>query len=275
MLLDIVCFVIQAPLARLTPPQRYIFDSILSIFGQDISSNINVLITFADGKEPPVIAALKAGNLPFQKTFKFNNSALFSNKDKKENSFGKLFWNLGQENLRVFFDDLRTVESKSLQLTAEVLQTREHLETIIQGLQPQIFEGVNKLNTIRQETEVLKKHKNAIDNNKNFTYVVKEIRMREESLPYGKYVTNCLICNRTCHYPCKVYNDEKKRKCSVIDQRSGDCKVCPGECYWGMHKNNSFRFVTYSVDVTKTYEELKSKYEIAQQQEKQQRSDSF
>jgi hypothetical protein len=43
--LDAVCFVTQAPLARLTPPQRYIFDAILSVFGQDIASNIYVLIT--------------------------------------------------------------------------------------------------------------------------------------------------------------------------------------------------------------------------------------
>lgn len=80
--LDAVCFVTQAPLARLTPPQRYIFDAILSVFGQDIASNIYVLITFADGNDPPVRSALKAAHVPFQGSYKFNNSALFASPGK-------------------------------------------------------------------------------------------------------------------------------------------------------------------------------------------------
>ncbi len=35
--IDAVCFVVQASLARLTHTQKYIFDSILSIFGKDIA----------------------------------------------------------------------------------------------------------------------------------------------------------------------------------------------------------------------------------------------
>jgi hypothetical protein len=39
-----------------------------------------------------------------------------------------------------------------------------------------------------------------------------------------------------------------------------------------MHNNNSYRFETYPVTVEKTYDELKQKYEIAQKEEKKQRS---
>nr|XP_055055812.1 uncharacterized protein LOC129440460 [Misgurnus anguillicaudatus] len=49
--IDAVCFVVQASLARLTHTQKYIFDSILSIFGKDIADNILMLITFADGNK--------------------------------------------------------------------------------------------------------------------------------------------------------------------------------------------------------------------------------
>uniref|UniRef100_A0A4W6BRB0 AIG1-type G domain-containing protein n=1 Tax=Lates calcarifer TaxID=8187 RepID=A0A4W6BRB0_LATCA len=79
--IDAVCFVVQSALARLTHTQRYIFEAILSIFGKDIASNIIVLVTFADGKSPPVLEAIKAANIPCATkedgsilNFKFNNS---------------------------------------------------------------------------------------------------------------------------------------------------------------------------------------------------------
>lgn len=269
--LDAVCFVTQAPLARLTPPQRYIFDAILSVFGQDIASNIYVLITFADGNEPPVRDALKAACVPFQSSFKFNNSALFASSQKSDEAkFGSLFWKMGQESFKIFFDELKFVESKSLQLTTEVLELRKNLEATIQGLQPQICEGMNKLNTIRQEKEVLKRHKTDIEANRNFTYEVDEIHMRKIDLQPRQYVTNCLTCNRTCHFPCGIPNDANKSGCAAM--RDGSCKVCPRNCHWSVHKNNSFRFETFDIKVKKTYEELKRKYEIAQKGEQKQRT---
>ena len=39
-------FVTQAPLARLTPTLRYVFDSMLSVFGKDVADNIFLMITF-------------------------------------------------------------------------------------------------------------------------------------------------------------------------------------------------------------------------------------
>ncbi|XP_065902285.1 neoverrucotoxin subunit alpha-like [Dysidea avara] len=52
--LDGIGFVVQSSCARLTHTQRYIYDSILSIFGKDVSENIFVMTTFADGQLPPV-----------------------------------------------------------------------------------------------------------------------------------------------------------------------------------------------------------------------------
>ena len=57
-------FVAQASLARLTHTQRYIFDSILSIFGKDVADNIFITATFADCKKPEVMEAVKEANTP-------------------------------------------------------------------------------------------------------------------------------------------------------------------------------------------------------------------
>ncbi|XP_052105230.1 uncharacterized protein LOC127738139 [Mytilus californianus] len=263
--LDAVCFVTQAPLGKLTPPQRYIFDQILSVFGQDIKSNIFILITFADANEPPVRAALKAADVPYQKSYKFNNSALYASPENPaEAEMGNLFWKMGRENFKIFFDELRTVESKSLLLTSEVLQLRKRLETTIQGLQQQIADGMNKLNTIKQEKEILKRHKEDIKAKKDFTYEVDEVHMYQIDLDPGVYVTNCMACNRTCHFPCGIPDDKNKQNCAAIDDQK--CTICPMHCHWTIHKNNPFRFDTYTMKVIKTYDELKKKYEVAQKE---------
>ena len=75
--IDGVGFVTQAAMPRLTPTQRYIFDSILSIFGKDIAQNIFMLLTFADGQKPQVLSGLKEANMEYQDFYKFNNSALY------------------------------------------------------------------------------------------------------------------------------------------------------------------------------------------------------
>ena len=77
--LNAIGFVTQSSLPRLTPTQRYIFDSILATFGKDIASNIFMMVTFCDGGDPPVMAAVKAAEIPHCTSFKFNNSALFAN----------------------------------------------------------------------------------------------------------------------------------------------------------------------------------------------------
>uniref|UniRef100_A0A3B4Y027 AIG1-type G domain-containing protein n=1 Tax=Seriola lalandi dorsalis TaxID=1841481 RepID=A0A3B4Y027_SERLL len=81
---DAVCFVAPASSARFTPTQKYVFDSVLSVFGKDVAENIRVLVTFSHGQRPPVLEAINASGVPCPKTkdglpvhFKFNNSSLF------------------------------------------------------------------------------------------------------------------------------------------------------------------------------------------------------
>ena len=112
-----------------------------------------------------------------------------------------------QSSFKIFFDGLQFVETKSLQLTKEVLQLRTNIETTIEGLQPRIHEGMNTLKTIRQEKDILRKHEEDIEANRNFTYEVDEIRMTQIDLPVATYITNCIICNRTCYFPCNIPED--------------------------------------------------------------------
>ncbi|XP_035987108.1 immune-associated nucleotide-binding protein 13-like [Fundulus heteroclitus] len=207
--IDAVCFVAQAALARLTPTQKYVLDSILSIFGKDIAEYIRILVTFADGRKPPVLEAIIESGVPCPKDekgqpvhFNFNNSALFvDNKssaadklseDSDEENFDLMFWNMGTKSMKKFFDALNNVKTKSLVLTKQVLREREMLEVSIENLQEHVRLGLAKLEEIRKMKEKIKENEAEISRNENF--VVEDEVQRKIQVPIGVsgiYATNC------------------------------------------------------------------------------------
>lgn len=260
--LHAVVFVTQSSHARLTPTQRYIFDSILAVFGKDIADNIHVMTTFADGKRPPVLKAVEAAGVPYVATFKVNNSALYAD---NTDMFDEMFWKMGYESFAKFFTEIQNAKAKSLQLTKEVLMERQRLETVIKGLQPQIQSGLSKIDEIQQERKTLEMRESEILANKEFTYKVNMTKQKKIELQCGEYVTNCLTCNCTCHYPCHIPNDAEKYRCWAMDSERMDsrCRICDGKCAWGQHVNNPYRFELYTEEVERTSGDLKKRYEKA------------
>ncbi|XP_038672990.1 uncharacterized protein LOC119976518 [Scyliorhinus canicula] len=285
--IDAVCFVAQASLARLTHAQKYVFDSILSIFGKDIAENIQILVTFADGQVPPILEAINVAEVPCPKDkkgfpvhFKFNNSAIFAqslasgnsankrssddSEDEEENdNFDAMFWKMGSNSMKKFFRALNKMEAKSLLLTKEVLVERQQLEAAIAGLQPQITAGLTKLEEIRKTKQALNQHQVDLDANKDFEYDIEFIIPVQINISgSGSYITNCQKCRFTCHYPCGIPNDDGKRGCAAMG-RNGRCTVCPGNCIWNDHFNQKYRFEYETRKEKRTYSELKEKYEKA------------
>ncbi|XP_037643277.1 uncharacterized protein LOC119498435 [Sebastes umbrosus] len=279
--IDAVCFVTQASLARLTATQRYVFDSVLSIFGKDVAENIEMLVTFADGKQPPVLEAINVSRVPCPKNdiglpvhFKFNNSALFadnrSSSDRacgedsdEDDNFDEMFWNMGAKSMGKFFTTLQKMETKSLLMTREVLKERKHLETAVEGLQPQVRAGLAKLEEIKTTKEKIKEHETVMTSNENFEIEVEITKaVKKQLTKKGEYITNCQKCSITCHYPCAIADDDKKRGCASMDA-TGRCTVCPGKCIWSLHFNQTYSWDYVQVKEKKTLQELKDKYKNA------------
>ena len=262
--LDCIGFVTQASLARLTPTQEYIFDSILSVFGKDVVKSIFMLVTFADGQQPPVMEAINNAKIPAQKFYKFNNSALYANNSEEvEEEFDAMFWRMGARSFEKFFLEFEKTDSVSLQLTQEVLKERHQLQIIIEGLSPQIKEGLNKIEEMRQEEAILKKHEADIETNKSFTYPVEitvPVETRLEGT--GRHTTTCLRCNFTCHKNCKTANDDKKFKCWAMDD-DGNCRICTQHCKWSEHRNLPYVIEYRKKKQMRTSDDLKKKYETA------------
>ncbi|XP_030607797.1 uncharacterized protein LOC115795828 [Archocentrus centrarchus] len=279
--IDAVCFVAQASLARLTATQKYVFDSVLSIFGKDVAENIRILVTFADGQRPPVLEAINAAGVPCPKTknglpvhFKFNNSALFANNkspeadsvcdDDEEGSFDQMFWEMGTKSMKRFFDALNVIETKSLTMTKEVLRERNQLEISVENLQKQVKLGLAKLEEIKETSDKLKEHEAEISRNENFEFEVTVKKPDQVDISgTGIYLTNCQQCHFTCHDNCAYANDADKIKCWAMGS-NGYCTQCPGKCIWSVHFNQKYKWVYKEVKEKRTIKELKEKYQKAE-----------
>lgn len=264
MFIDAVCFIVKAPEAHLTVVQKYIFSSILSLFGKDIESNVCTLITFADGAKPPVLASLNESKLPFGLTFDFNNSALFAkNKDFIHNTLSPMFWEMGCSSFERFFRHIIQLETRSVFQTKNVLEEREKLKIKISNIRPQISAGLSKLSELQQQLDIFKRYQNEMKDNQNFEYEVDEIKQKIIHLPKGQHTTNCLQCNFTCHENCSIADDKEKSRCQAMDEKTGCCNICSGRCIWSDHKNVPyiFKYVTETVKMTNA--DMKQRYEAA------------
>ena len=270
--IDAVGFVANYSLPRLTPTQKYIFDQILSLFGKDIADNIFLLLTFADGKKPQVLSGSEKARIPYKKHFKFYNSALYVFRDDKEinpndesddddGNFHKMVWDMGVKSFNKFLEQLKSVESKSLLLTQDVLNERNRLQTSIAGIQIEIRQGLSTLEKLKQEMQMLENHYAEIERNKNFEYEVEEEIFVKVAVPRGHYVTNCLKCNRTCHDDCVFADDADKIQCSAMTD--GQCDICPEACIWSLHKNMPHMYKLTTKKSVKTVHDLRHKYEKA------------
>ena len=236
----------------------------MSLFGKDIENNICTLITFADGDDPPVLAALQEAELPYGHWFPFNNSGLFARNDGNAKSrLSPMFWEMGKKSFQSFFDQIENMETKSLQQTKQVLTERHRLELTIINLQPQVNAGLNKLNELTAELRIIDQHKTDIEANKDFTYKVSETRQVKHDLPKGQHVTNCLRCHVTCHENCAIPMDKDKAGCWAMDS-SGNCTQCSDQCFWDQHANTPYIFKYITEEKTKPYSAKEEKYRKAE-----------
>ena len=259
--LDGIGFVTQSSLPRLTPTQTYIFDAILSIFGKDMGNSIFMMVTFADGQHPPILTAIETAKICYQRFFKFNNSALFA--ANTDSGFDQMFWKMGEASFQEFFCQFQSTEGVKLDQTKRVLSEREQLECLVEGLNPQIKEGLAKLDEMRHERIALHKHESEMEHNKDFEFKVPTVKAKQIDLQgTGRHTTNCLACNFTCHKDCKIADNNQKDRCVAMND-DGNCKVCTKNCFWDRHKNVPYLIEYTTVYEKRTSEDLKRKYDLA------------
>ena len=266
---DAICFVASSSSPRLTSTQKYIFSSIISLFGNDIADNFVPMLTFCDGKEPQILASLLDDQSTFKKSIyyhikdnepwylQFNNSAIFES--NREGKFTELFWELGMDSFKLFFTKLNSLKSKSLNHSKNVLDIREKMQNKILALRPKLDQGLVLMEAMKQEINEIKINTDLINKTRNFKIKTKRPNVTRENLPPGRHTTTCLICNFTCHSNCYYSNNDDKKNCCSMNS-SGYCTVCPKKCHWKEHVNVPYVIKHGEIEVEETVEELKKKY---------------
>ncbi|XP_074474113.1 uncharacterized protein LOC141757497 [Sebastes fasciatus] len=256
---------------RLSDRLRYIFNSVMSLFGNDMK-NIVALITHTCVTPENVLKALKDANFKCAKNkkdqplyFMFNNCQS-TQKTKNNKAALKATWNSTMDQMGQFTAFLKETSPQNLITTVEVLDTRTRLAACIQNLQKRIESTELKETKIKQTLEALETHEEEMKRNVNFTVEVDEpykdkVPISERrwwalGLNYGGAVT-CNVCQENCHNPCPLawYPEH----CEVI--KGGCCIVCTGKCPVSVHVKEQWIYESKTRKVKKTLQDLKEKYE--------------
>ena len=266
-----ICFVAQSCNARLSANQKYIFNCILDLFGDDVKSNFICMLTFCDGAKPVILDSFQSNQFMFHEIipyienpwfYKFNNSGIFE-KDE-ENEINLSFFNLGMKSFKEFTSRVKKLEKISLNKSKEVLEERQHLEKQVEILQQALKEGLDKISYIKGIINMIKSVKGNLNGSKNFTKKIKTYRPQKYPVYDNRLITTCLICSHTCHDNCRL-SDKRKYNCACMKRDKkhiydSTCTVCKGKCSWRQHKNLPFIYKEVLVEETVTLEDLKKLY---------------
>ena len=134
--INAICFVCKSHNRRISISQKYIYNTIFNLFGDNVKENFIFLLTFCDGMQPLVVEALKSNNelafneiIPYIESpwyYQFNNSGMFESGDN--NPFAHTFFDLGIKSFEEFTKRIIKLKPKSLDKSREVIKEREALE---------------------------------------------------------------------------------------------------------------------------------------------------
>ncbi len=271
--INAVCLVLKSSENRLAACQRYIFNCIFDLFGEDMKKVFLAMLTFCDGGKPQVLDALHDERCLFSQFlfslgkewyYKFNNSAIFEKNE--DDILNMTYWNIGMDSFKKFTERLDSLPKVNLVKTKKVLQLRSRLNSSIEILSKKLKEGLNKMDELKQIYKIISDIKGDINDSRNYTKTIKVNKTKQVDTKPGIYMTTCLICTKTCHKNCKIADDDEKAGCAAMnwttepDRDKRFCQVCPKKCHWTEHKNRPYEIVDYVEDQTITLDYIKRKY---------------
>uniref|UniRef100_A0A8C2HH31 AIG1-type G domain-containing protein n=1 Tax=Cyprinus carpio TaxID=7962 RepID=A0A8C2HH31_CYPCA len=275
---DAVCFVIQASKNRLSDRQHYIISSILSLFGKDIVNNIMFLITHSDGLPPKnVLGAINKAKIPCRRDksdqpvyFLFNNrQADTRHNEKRYIRAQRDAWEDSVEEMKKFLQSMNETNSRSLELTSDVLIERILLEASMGNLKLRVQEMEQKMAEKLQIQEVMVRNKEKIEECKNFTINFKrtvklKVLIESESWKHRK-ATTCTVCEENCHeFGCWWASNPSK--CEVM--KDGFCIVCTGKCHHSKHVKENKKYIIKNSTIKIEFDNLIKEFEKAEEKSK-------
>ena len=241
------------------------------------------MTTFADGRSPLVLAAIKEAQLPCRMVNgmpcyqSFNNGAVYNSNQTPDDQRSIIEWKEGMQNFKSFFSELSKMPVKSLQMTKSVLISRESLHITNTALEKTINVHLMKMEELRKIKEAIGKYENKVNANKNFEIKIKVNNKTRAKV--GELTSlNCKKCETTCHYPCDpnwgmgvcpaFWPPANPTVIGLLKSvfthdQFGRCKVCPGKCSIDDHTNEETTWSYIPGEETMTLYDVRKKYEKA------------
>lgn len=257
-----ICYVAQSNTFSLSDEQIEYIQSIKHIFQTDMDTDLGCCFcTFADLGPTQVKEVLDMNNITSDESCMVNWSCLF----KRIDHASKFFWVTNFQGLDKFFKRVDISGRKWLMDKIKNDQPgpgekNDKLILQIADLQPEVNEYLAKLGEMKTHFDTFVAHENEIKATGDFSFTIEEVKQTKEPLHPGKHVTNCTICFLTCHEDCNIPDDAGKKNCQAMDSK-GYCMKCEGRCVWHHHKNMTFIYRYISVEVTKSFKDMKESYE--------------
>lgn len=174
--INAVCLVIKSSDNRLNACQKYIFNCVFDLFGEDTKDIFIAMLTFCDGGKPQALVSLQDKSCLFSKMiknkskdwyFKFNNSAIF---EKDVNDILNLsYFNIGMDSFKKFTEKFDTLPKVTLDQTKTVLNERSRLTKNVEILNKKLKDGLNQTETIKGYLKMITELKGDLNDSKNFT----------------------------------------------------------------------------------------------------------
>ena len=248
-----ICFVVQANNFNIPNEQIERIQSVGRLFESTSIRDMICFLTFADAGPAHVEKYLKSCKMKFGISYSENCSA-FHEKSK----ICSLFWESTTSCFADFCKHLET-DQTTMKLRYLTPSRREELKSDIAKLQPKINEELAKLGEIKFQVKTYEENIHHILRYGNLSFTVDVITQRQIDLKPGNHITNCMQCFYICHDECRIEDDDKKIEC--VAMKDGLCTVCKNKCVWWVHKNIPYIYEYTCIHVTKSYQEMKRRYE--------------
>uniref|UniRef100_A0A3Q3WZ48 AIG1-type G domain-containing protein n=1 Tax=Mola mola TaxID=94237 RepID=A0A3Q3WZ48_MOLML len=275
--INVVGLVLKATDNRLSDRLRYVFDSVVSLFGKNMEKNIVALMTHSDGGPPEdALKALEDAKIKCSKNGENQPlHFLFNNRQSKERTRQfkmtfKFLWDFTVDQISQFTDFLTKTEPQKLNTTLDVMKKRIKLTACIINLQKRIEFIELKQTQIQAEQKLLEKYKEKMKKNEKFCDEVDEPYKVKEPIEGGhwgflwlsyKGAISCLVCEETCHHEGCIHSWSPNDSCCVIFDDNGNCTACTEKCRRSVHVKEEWIYVNKTRKVTVTNETMKRKYE--------------
>jgi predicted GTPase len=242
--INAILFVVKASDTRLTPHQKYIFSSIISLFGKDVRKNFISLITFYNGTEKPsAVTTLEQSD--FKTIISFIENPWYLCFDSKiiysdpEDELNYISYKKAKTNYKCLCDKIISLHRNSLTQSKENLILREKIEMQSKALLELLKMQMDKLAEIDDQKKYIEENKKKINDNTIQYIPKKRIEYEPEPIKNGKKATVCRVCKWNCHYPCKdttlIGYDVLKYGCKIWTW-DFNCTFCPNKCPQSCHE---------------------------------------